>query len=127
MGKQFAKRQSMWDAMFIGMRQMHRGRDETWVEYGLKLLLQVLINFSMGLIMALVFFVGGLISIIRSYQANPLFCVFFFVSATAAAMSFVATYLLAVYGAAAASVSSFEFEHCIHHCALLRSNSPSFF
>ena len=35
-GKQFAKRQSMWDAMFIGIRHMTRGRDESMLEYGLK-------------------------------------------------------------------------------------------
>ena len=35
-GKQFAKRQSMWDALFIGIRQMHRGRDESMLEYALK-------------------------------------------------------------------------------------------
>ena len=51
-GKQFAKRQSMWDAMFMGMRSM--SRDESMVEYMLKMLMQVLINFSMGLVMALV-------------------------------------------------------------------------
>ena len=51
-GKQFAKRQSMWDAMFMGMRSM--SRDESMVEYLLKMLIQVLINFSMGLVMALV-------------------------------------------------------------------------
>lgn len=35
-GKQFAKRQSMWDALFIGIRTMTRGRDESMLEYGLK-------------------------------------------------------------------------------------------
>ena len=35
-GKEFAKRQSMWDALFIGIRQMTRGRDETWIEFGIK-------------------------------------------------------------------------------------------
>jgi len=103
-GKQFAKRQSMWDMMFIGIRQIHRGRDETFMEYALKVLIQVLINFSMGLIMALIFFIGGLWSIIRSYQANPLTAVAYFVCAACAAFSFVASYLLAVYGAAATSV-----------------------
>jgi hypothetical protein len=44
-GKKFAKRQSMWDMLFMGMRSM--GRDESLVEYCLKLLMQVLINFSM--------------------------------------------------------------------------------
>ena len=37
---------------FMGMRSM--SRDESMVEYMLKMLMQVLINFSMGLIMALV-------------------------------------------------------------------------
>ena len=36
-GKQFAKRQSMWDAMFMGMRSM--GRDENMIEYGMKVLM----------------------------------------------------------------------------------------
>ena len=36
---------------FMGMRSM--SRDESMVEYMLKMLMQVLINFSMGLIMAL--------------------------------------------------------------------------
>ena len=35
----------MWDAMFMGIRRM--GRDESMIEYALKVLLQVLINFSM--------------------------------------------------------------------------------
>ena len=35
-GRQFAKRQSLWDAMFIGIRQMTRGRDESMLEYALK-------------------------------------------------------------------------------------------
>lgn len=101
-GKQFAKRQSMWDAMFMGMRSM--GRDEKFFEYALKVLMQVLVNFSMGLVMALVMFVIGLWSIVRSYQPNPIIAVFFFVSAACAAFSFVATYLLAMYGAAAGGV-----------------------
>lgn len=37
---------------FMGMRSM--SRDESMVEYMLKMLMQVLINFSMGLIMTLV-------------------------------------------------------------------------
>ena len=36
-GKKFAKRQSMWDAMFMGIRSM--GRDENMVEYGMKILM----------------------------------------------------------------------------------------
>jgi hypothetical protein len=101
-GKQFAKRQSMWDAMFIGFRSM--SRDENILEYGLKLLMQVLINFSLGLLMALLFFVIGLWTIVRSYQPNPVVAVLFFIGTACAGFSFVTTYLLALYGAAAGGV-----------------------
>lgn len=103
-GKQFAKRQTGWDIMFMGMRSMTRGRDESWIEFGLKVLLQVLLNFSMGLCMAFIMFVIGLWAIVKSYQPNPFMAVVFFLAAATAAFSFVATYLMAVYGAAAASV-----------------------
>merc|ERR1712232_1080239 len=89
----------MWDAMFIGMRSM--GRDESMVEYLLKMLMQVLINFSMGLIFALVIFIFGLWGIIQTYQPNPLTALFFFVTAACAAFAFVSTYLLTLYGATA--------------------------
>lgn len=101
-GKQFAKRQSMWDAMFIGFRSM--SRDESMLEYAFKLLIQFLINFSLGLIMALFIFMFGLWNIVKSYQPNPITAVAFFLSAVCAAFAFVATYLLALYGAAAGSV-----------------------
>lgn len=103
-GKQFAKRQSMWDAMFMGIRGIARGRDESMLEYALKVLLQVLLNFSLGLIMALFVFVFGLWSIVKSYQPDPLTAVLFFICAACAAFAFVATYLLAIYGAAAGGV-----------------------
>mmetsp|Transcript_10897 Transcript_10897/g.15346 ORF Transcript_10897/g.15346 Transcript_10897/m.15346 type:complete len:288 (+) Transcript_10897:53-916(+) len=101
-GKKFAKRQSMWDAMFMGIRSM--GRDESMIEYVLKILLQVLINFSLGLIVALFVFIFGLWNIVRSYQSDPLTALAFFVGATCAAFSFVSSYLFLLYGAAAGSL-----------------------
>jgi hypothetical protein len=97
-----AKRQSMWDAMFMGIRSM--GRDESMIEYGFKILMQVLLNFSIGLMFALVFFIIGLWSIVRSYQPNPIVAVFFFIGAACAGFTFVVTYLMALYGAAAGGV-----------------------
>ncbi|KAL3912833.1 MAG: hypothetical protein SGARI_000955 [Bacillariaceae sp.] len=79
-------------------------REESMVEFGLRVLMNVLINFSIGLMMALVMFVIGLWSIVRSYQPNPLVAMLFFVGAACAAFSFVVTYLLAIYGAAAGGV-----------------------
>lgn len=103
-GKRFAKRQTMWDMFFISIRSMSRGRDESWMEFALKVLMQVLLNFSLGLVMALVFFVFGLWTIVRSYQPNPITAVVFFLGASIAGFSFVVTYLMAVYGAAAGGV-----------------------
>mmetsp|Transcript_23381 Transcript_23381/g.26907 ORF Transcript_23381/g.26907 Transcript_23381/m.26907 type:complete len:181 (+) Transcript_23381:135-677(+) len=101
-GKQFAKRQTMWDALFTGMRSM--GRDESMMEYVLKVLMNALINFSLGLIMALFIFIFGLWSIVKSYQPDPLTAVAFFLSASCAAFAFVSTFLFFMYGAAAGSV-----------------------
>ena len=104
-GKQFAKRQSMWDMMFMAMRSIgRRQRDESTAEWIIKIGMNVLFNFSVGLAMAFVMFVIGLWSIIRSYQPNPVMALFVFVAASCAAFSFVATYLLAIYGAAAGGV-----------------------
>merc|ERR1712137_851461 len=80
------------------------GRDENFAEYAMRVLMQVLLNFSMGLVMALLFFVVGLWTIVRSYQPNPIVAVFFFVCAACAAFSFVVSYLMAIYGAAAGGV-----------------------
>jgi len=98
-GKKFAKRQSLWDAMFVGMRSM--SRDDTMVDYALKMVMQVLINFSIGLIGALCVFIFGVWSIIKSYQADPITALVFFVGSCCAGFAFVSTYLFALFGATA--------------------------
>jgi hypothetical protein len=45
--------------MFMAMRSMTRRRDEQWIEFGLRVLMNVLLNFSIGLAMALVMFIIG--------------------------------------------------------------------
>ena len=82
--------------------QLHR--DESFVEFALKMMMQVLINFSMGLVMAFFIFVFGLWSIVRSYQPNPVTAVVYFVSAVCAAFAFVSSYLLMLYAAAAGTI-----------------------
>jgi hypothetical protein len=66
--------------------------------------MEVLLVFSMDILMALVIFVIGLWAVVRSYQPNAVVAVLFFVAVALATCSFVATYLLAVYGAAATTV-----------------------
>jgi hypothetical protein len=103
-GKRFAKRQTGWDIMWMAIRGIARGRDESWGEYAIKIIMHILINFTMGLLSALLFFVLGLWNILRSYQPNPIVAVIVFLSAAAAATSFVLTYLMALFGAAAGGV-----------------------
>ena len=103
-GKRFAKRQTGWDILWMGIHGITRGRDESYAEYAMKILMHVLINFTMGLLSALLFFVMGLWNILRSYQPNPAVAVIVFLAAAAAATSFVLTYLLALFGAAAGGV-----------------------
>ena len=46
--------------MWTGFRVITRGRDESWAEYARKIVLRILINFSTGLISALLFRYGPL-------------------------------------------------------------------
>ena len=80
------------------------GRDESVIEYGLQLLMQVLVNFSLGLIAALCVFIFGLWGIVKSYQPDPFTVAAFFIGAACAAFAFVSTYLFLIYGAAAGRV-----------------------
>jgi hypothetical protein len=105
-GKRFAKRQTSWDVMWMMMRGITRGRDESFMEYALKILLHILINFSMGLLSALVFFIFGLWNILRSYQPNPFVAIIVFIGAASAASSFVLTYIIGMWGAAATGLYS---------------------
>ena len=54
-GKAFATRQSKWDALFMGLSAM--GRDESLPSYLLRLLLNVLFNFTLGVCGAVIAFI----------------------------------------------------------------------
>ena len=103
-GKSFAKRQSMWDLLFMSLSGS--SRDENTMGILLKWLLQLLFNFTIGLVGALVVFVFQLWSLVFSYQSNPLSGLAFATAATIAAASMVATYLFAMYFCAASGVAA---------------------
>jgi len=85
----------------MAMRSLgQRHRDESTADYVIKMLINVLINFSMGMVMCLATFVFGLWSIVKSCQPNPLVAVLAFVGAACAAFAFVASHLMALFGAA---------------------------
>ncbi|GMI60599.1 hypothetical protein ScalyP_jg8167 [Parmales sp. scaly parma] len=101
-GKKFAKRQSMWDALFVGMRSM--GRNESTGEYMMKMLMNVLMNFTLGLVMCFFVFVFSLWALIKSYQPDTLTAVAFFICAACGAFATVATFLVGMFGTAGGAV-----------------------
>ncbi|KNC86740.1 hypothetical protein SARC_01119 [Sphaeroforma arctica JP610] len=86
-GQRFAKRQTMWDAMFMGIGAMTR--DETMGSYILRVVMNMILNFTIGLIGALIGFWWGLWGLITSYQASTWQGLFFFVLAGLAGWSMV--------------------------------------
>jgi hypothetical protein len=101
-GKGFAQRQTMWDAIFFGVGSM--GRDEKMVSYIMRLVLSFVFNFTIGVMGAVLVFMGGLFSLIRSFQPDYLSAVAFFGLASLAAISFALTWLLGLYVATAGTV-----------------------
>jgi len=94
-GKAMAKRMSFWDVMFMGMRS---NRDDTWMEIGLRLLMQIIMNFTIGMTFALLGFMWSLWNLIWTYKAGLAGLLFFFLAGTAAC-SMLATFLLGLYSA----------------------------
>ena len=101
-GKEFAKRQSWWDLLFTGLRW---GKDEELFSVVLRWLIQLLFNFTLGMIGALAAFVWQLWGLIKSYAPDPATGMLYFALATVAATACVATYLVALYATAAGSVA----------------------
>lgn len=79
-------------------------RDESFLEYALKIGFQVFINLSMGLAMCLGVFVLGLWSVVKSYQSNPFIALCFYMGASCAAFSFVVTCWIILMGVAMGGV-----------------------
>lgn len=99
-GKNFAKRQTTWDLIFFGIGAM--SRDETMLSYALRVVVSMLFNFTLGVFGAVVAFVFSLGYLIQTYQASFFVGIFFFLTASIAAISFAMTWLVALYGVAAA-------------------------
>ena len=95
-GATFAKRQTMYDAIFSGFRSM--SRNESTSEYLMKMVMQAMFNFSIGLLICLVTFTLGLYSIIKSYQPDTITGLVFFFCAFAGAFATVTTVIGAMFG-----------------------------
>jgi len=101
-GKSFAARQSKWDALFLGFRAM--ARDESFVNYAFSLLFNLLVNFTIGVMGALLGFLWNLWSLVVEYRASIITAIAFFFLASLAAFSFAAAWLAGLYAAAAGTV-----------------------
>lgn len=96
-GKDFAARYTMMDAMFM----MFAGKEETLISMVLKLFFQYIINLTMGICGAFVFFVYNVYTLIVSYGEPALSGLAFFLLVVVAGMATIGTYLFAIYGTVA--------------------------
>lgn len=101
-GKGVAKRQTKFDAIFYGFRAMTR--DENILSYIFSMILNILFNFTMGIIMTVVTFIFSVVGVIRSYQTSILSGLVFFAGAALAAGAFAMTWLIILYLGTATTV-----------------------
>lgn len=99
-GKDFAKRMSWWDVLLgVGGR-----RDEELYVTMLRWLGQIMMNFTIGLVTALISFTFSLVGLLWTYKVGLLSGIAFFTIAFTAASSMVALFIGGMYGAAVGGV-----------------------
>jgi len=94
-GKDWAARWTMMDAF---MMMMPGSREETAMQMILKLVMQYVINLTMGLVGAFFFFLYNVYALICSYGEPTLSGIAFFLLVLVAGVATVGTYLVAIYG-----------------------------
>ncbi|CAE8718595.1 unnamed protein product [Polarella glacialis] len=92
------KQHTMMDAMFMAFSG---GEKETAMSMAMKLLMQYIVNLTMGIIGAFVFFVYNVYTLVVSYGESALSGLAFFLLVVVAGMATVGTYLVAIYGTVA--------------------------
>jgi len=101
-GQSYAKRATMWDALFVGMRSM--GRDEGLANFVAQMFFRLLANVTVGVLSGCVNFLWLVTTVISSFRAGwPAALVFFALCALAAA-SFFATAAVVIGSVGAATV-----------------------
>jgi hypothetical protein len=69
-GKRIAKRQTQWDFFWYMISSVSRGRDESIAAYIIKIVMSVVVNFTMGVFLAVVNFMIRLFSILKSFHVS---------------------------------------------------------
>ena len=98
-GAAYAKRATMWDALFVGMRTM--GRDEPFLSFLLNMVLRFLMNLTVGIGIGVLHFYAAVVYIIRSYNANFLTGLCFFACAFVVGASFFFSAVASLFAGAA--------------------------
>lgn len=97
-GKDFAARWTMMDAF---MMMMPGRKEESMVEVVLKLIMQYIVNLTMGLISSFFFFMYNVYTLIVSYGESALSGLAFFLLVLVAGLATIGTYLGAICGTVA--------------------------
>jgi hypothetical protein len=98
----YAKRATMWDLFFVGMRTM--GRDEPLAQFVISMLLRFLSNLTLGIFMGVVQFLGAVTTVISSYQPGWAGAILFFALCALAGLSFFVTACVTLTAAGVATV-----------------------
>lgn len=94
-GKRFAQRSTLWDAVFMGIGSM--GRDEALASYVVRIVMRMLMNFTIGVISSLIGFSFTLWSLINTYNAPFYISLAAYFVGVLSAISFCSTWLLGLY------------------------------
>lgn len=97
-GKDFAARYTMMDAMFM---MMPGSREESAISMILKIVMQYVMNLTVGLVGAFFFFVYNVYSLVVAYGESFFSGLAFFLLVLVAGTATVGTYLVAIYGTVA--------------------------
>lgn len=97
-GKDFAARCTMMDSMFM---MMSSSREESAIAMILKVVMQYIVNLTMGLIGAFFFFMYNVYTLVCSYGEPALSGIAFFLLVLVAGMATVGTYLFGIFGTVA--------------------------
>mmetsp|Transcript_77087 Transcript_77087/g.195666 ORF Transcript_77087/g.195666 Transcript_77087/m.195666 type:complete len:303 (-) Transcript_77087:51-959(-) len=111
-GKDFAARCTMYDAIFMSM-----GRDETFTTMAIKLVLQYVINLTMGLVGAFFYFVYNVYTLVMSYGATVLSGFAFFLLTLVAGVAMISSYLGMIYGVVAGG-GMLMLQHAVRQAAI---------
>eukprot|EP00658_Telonema_sp_P-2_P032921 TRINITY_DN24269_c0_g1_i2.p1 TRINITY_DN24269_c0_g1~~TRINITY_DN24269_c0_g1_i2.p1 ORF type:complete len:283 (-),score=80.16 TRINITY_DN24269_c0_g1_i2:421-1269(-) len=106
-GKDFAKRMSWWDTMFLGIGALtggRRGEDSGAIIAILRFIMQILMNFTIAFVFAFFSYAYQLVSLVLSYEPDAVTGSIFFVFAFFAAGSMVAAIIFAMYAGTAATI-----------------------